>query len=94
MAASLQVSRQVARVLGFEGAGKAELTVRLVGPAAVEAPKPRTETKPVPMPVLASLTMKPVQPVELLGGDELAFPHYLFGQVGVAVFDHSNPRSC
>ena len=70
--ASLQVSRQVARVLGFEGAGKAELTVRLVGPAAVEAPKPRTETKPVPMPVLASLTMKPVQPVELLGGDELA----------------------
>lgn len=70
--ASLQVSRQVARVLGFEGAGKAELTVRLVGPAAVDAPKPRTETKAAPTPVLASLTLVPAEQDELLGEDELA----------------------
>jgi rare lipoprotein A len=83
--ASLQVSRQVARVLGFEGAGKAELTVRLVGPAAVDAPKPRTEVKPAATPVLASLTMKPAKQDELLGGDELAGGYSVTAQPRKAV---------
>lgn len=73
--ASLQVSREVARVLGFEGAGKAELTVRLVdGKAAAAVTKPREEGAPK---VIAASYQAP-QPAkaapadELLGGDELA----------------------
>ncbi len=70
--ASLQVSRQVARVLGFEGVGKAELTLRLVGPAATEPPQRRSEAKTVQTPILASLTVKPAEQEVLLGDDELA----------------------
>ncbi len=68
--ASLQVSRQVALALGFERAGKAELTLRLVR----DAPKATPEATPK----LMSLSMQPAraaQPAsadELLGGDELA----------------------
>lgn len=73
--ASLQVSREVARVLGFEGAGKAELTVRLVdGKTAAAIAKPREDSVPklfaasyqAPPPAKAAPTD------ELLGGDELA----------------------
>lgn len=70
--ASFQVSRQVARALGFEGAGQAQLTFRLVGQAASEAPKPRSDVKQAPVPVLASLTLVQTPQDELLGGDELA----------------------
>lgn len=73
--ASLQVSREVARVLGFEGAGKAELTMRLVdGKTAAAIAKPREDSVPklfaasyqAPPPAKAAPTD------ELLGGDELA----------------------
>jgi rare lipoprotein A len=73
--ASLQVSREVARVLGFEGAGKAELTVRLVDEkAASTVAKPREENGPK----LITASYQAPQPAkvapadELLGGDELA----------------------
>ncbi len=66
--ASLQVSRQVAVALGFEGAGQARLTVRLVDPNAAATPKPRSEYQPVAFGAAA----KPAPSDELLGGDELA----------------------
>jgi len=72
--ASLQVSREVARVLGFDGAGKAELAVRLVDGKAAVVTKPRAENAPK---VIAASYQAP-QPAkaapadELLGGDELA----------------------
>ena len=66
--ASLQVSRQVAIALGFEGAGKAELVLRSADEAAPVVSKPRSDYKP-------AVLVKAAQPVpadELLGGDELA----------------------
>lgn len=77
--ASLQVSREVARVLGFEGAGQAELTVRLVDEkAASTVAKPREESAPkliaasyqAPQPAKAAPANELAD--ELLGGDELA----------------------
>lgn len=72
--AALQVSREVARVLGFEGAGKAELTLRLVDGKTAAVTKPREES--APKPIAASYqTRQPAKPApadELLGGDELA----------------------
>ena len=68
--ASLQVSRETARVLGFEGAGKAELTYRLVGSAdAAPVSSPRSETKG---PAVFAMARTPAPADELLGGDELA----------------------
>jgi rare lipoprotein A len=69
--ASLQVSREAARVLGFEGAGKAELTYRPVGSADAVPVAPRSEVKG---PAVFAMVKAP-QPApadELLGGDELA----------------------
>lgn len=73
--ASLQVSREVARVLGFEWAGKAELTLRLAdGKTAAAVITPREDNVPK---IIAASYQAP-QPVkagptdELLGGDELA----------------------
>ena len=66
--ASLQVSRQVAIALGFDGAGKAELVIRPADEAAPVVSKPRSDYKP-------AVLVKAAQPVpagELLGGDELA----------------------
>lgn len=73
--AALQVSRQAARALGFEGAGKAELTLRLVGNAPLEVSKVEPETaapQPAPAPMLMSLSVAKTSNDELLGGDELA----------------------
>jgi len=72
--ASLQVSRQVARALGFEGAGKAELTLRMVGNGAAEAPKPRAESTPklMSLTVQKPATQRSAPADDLLGGDELA----------------------
>lgn len=67
--ASLQVSRETARVLGFEGAGKAELTYRLVGSADTAPVSPRSEVKG---PVVLAMARTPAPADELLGGDELA----------------------
>lgn len=68
--ATLQVSRQAARALGFEGAGKAELTMRLLG----NAPAPVVQAAVQPSkPVLMTASLPVQRPVdELLGGDELA----------------------
>ena len=67
--ASLQVSRETARVLGFEGAGKAELTYRLVGSADTAPVSPRSEVKG---PAVFAMARTPAPADELLGGDELA----------------------
>lgn len=71
--ATLQVSRQAARALGFEGAGKAELTMRVVdeqvSPVASYQPKPSGEPKLVQVAARQPVT---AQADELLGGDELA----------------------
>jgi len=64
--AAFQVSRQVAVALGFDGAGQARLTLRVVDAKAAEMPKPRSESKPV----LMAASAPPAD--ELLGGDELA----------------------
>lgn len=66
--AAFQVSRQVAVALGFDGAGQARLTLRVVDAKAAEMPKPRSEFKPVLM--AASASAAPAD--ELLGGNELA----------------------
>jgi len=66
--ASLQVSRQVAIMLGFEGAGQAELKIRPADEAAPVVEKPRSDLKPALIPAAA----KPMASYELLGGDELA----------------------
>ncbi|MFN3910414.1 septal ring lytic transglycosylase RlpA family protein [Hyphomonas sp.] len=71
--AVLQVSRQAARALGFEGAGKAELTLRLVGNAPADVSKVEVldaERKPKLM--LMSVRAPQTNADELLGGDELA----------------------
>jgi rare lipoprotein A len=73
--AALQVSRQAARALGFDGAGKAELTMRLVGNAPLEVSKVEPEKaapQSAPAPMLMSLSVAKAGNDELLGGDELA----------------------
>lgn len=71
--AVLQVSRQAARALGFDGAGKAELTLRLVGDAPVELTKvSAVNAEPQPKPMLMSVRALQTNADELLGGDELA----------------------
>jgi len=69
--AALQVSREAARRLGFEGAGAAELTYHLVDGAGAPVPDARDEVKG---PVLFAMarTPQPAPAGELLGGDELA----------------------
>lgn len=71
--ASLQVSRQVARELGFEAAGKAALTMRLVGnaPAAVAEIKTPVVAEPKLLRAAASLPAQQSSE-ELYGDDELA----------------------
>lgn len=68
--ATLQVSRQAARALGFEGAGKAELTMRVLG----NAPAPAVQAESAPAKAVLMTASLPAQrPAdELLGGDELA----------------------
>jgi rare lipoprotein A len=72
--ASLQVSREVARVLGFEGAGKAELTVGLVDGKTAAVTQPRAESTPkiIAASYQAPQPSKAAPADELLGGDELA----------------------
>ena len=67
--AMLQVSRQVARELGFDGAGKATLTLKVLGAAPVAASLPVYEPKPV---LFAASVTTQTAADELLGGDELA----------------------
>ncbi len=66
--ASFQVSRQVAVALGFEGAGQARLTVRLVEPNTPATTLPRSEFRPA----VKTVAVVPASTDELLGGDELA----------------------
>lgn len=66
--AALQVSRAAAGALGFEGAGQAQLTLRLVGNAPVAATKAVVPAKPA----FAAPQTAEANPDELLGGDELA----------------------
>lgn len=66
--ASLQVSRQVAVMLGFDGAGQAELKIRPANTAAPVAAKPRSALTPALIPAAG----RPAASDELLGGDELA----------------------
>ena len=71
--AALQVSRQAARALGFDRAGKAELTMQLVGKAPVEVTKVEVKkAAPQPVLVLMSVSAPQTNTDELLGGDELA----------------------
>jgi len=67
--ASLQVSREAARVLGFERAGKAELTYRLVGSAETAPVSMRSDVKG---PAVFAMARTSAPDDELLGGDELA----------------------
>lgn len=69
--ASLQVSREAARLLGFEGAGKAELTYHVVASAGTPVAAARSEVKG---PAVFAMARAPLteRPDELLGGDELA----------------------
>jgi rare lipoprotein A len=64
--ASLQVSRQVAVLLGFEGAAKAELVLQPAEEAAPAVFESRSDYKPA---VLVK-EARPVPADELLGGDE------------------------
>jgi rare lipoprotein A len=66
--ASLQVSRQVAVLLGFEGAGKAELVLQPAEEAAPAVFETRYDYKPA----LLVKEARPVPADEPLGGDELA----------------------
>ncbi len=69
--ASLQVSREAARLLGFEGAGKAELTYHVVASAGTPVAAARSEVKGPAVFAMARAPL-PEGPDELLGGDELA----------------------
>jgi rare lipoprotein A len=64
--ASLQVSRQVAVLLGFEGAGKAELVLQPAEGAAPAVSKTRSDYKPA----LLVKEARAVAADELLGGNE------------------------
>jgi rare lipoprotein A len=66
--ASFQVSRQAARVLGFERAGQAELTLRVI---EAGDPKP-VAARSQPKSLLTPATVAVMTRSELLGGDELA----------------------
>ena len=69
--ADLQVSRLAARELGFEGAGKATLTLKVLGQTAPEVEPVKAASEPKP--VLMSLSAPQKRSAdELLGGDELA----------------------
>jgi rare lipoprotein A len=71
--ASLQVSRQVARELGFEAAGKAALTMRLVGNAPAAVAEIKTPVVAEPKLLRAAASLPAQQPSEeLYGDDELA----------------------
>jgi rare lipoprotein A len=69
--AALQVSREAARRLGFEGAGTAELTYHLVDGAGAPVSDARYEVKG-PVVFAMARTPQPAPAGELLGGDELA----------------------
>lgn len=66
--ASLQVSRQAAVMLGFDGAGQAELKIRPLEKGAIVAGEPRSDLTPALIPAAG----RPAASDELLGGDELA----------------------
>lgn len=79
--AQLQLSRQAANALGMSGAGRAQVSMRYLGPAPLLAPQAESRaTPPAPRPVMPAaapgqFAAQPARPQdELLGGSATASP--------------------